>query len=725
MKIHGMYRFNKLELGIFKILGSAVAVSVSVAMLFNPSVVIAHSLDSCTDPHLVGGLTSIPCDLGGGNYSAVGVTDYYNTNAGFNSIANVNGIGPQIHLFGNSAYRVQGASSRMALIDSVGSKDQSKGKSRLVGQQGLTMFITSHDPKVPITCPSDSVIAGSTDSRMVQSVEGGTGFWGDVKYDPSTPRFRINFTTSCYNNQGWQGYIGYTSKGQKKETRSYPLHSVFVITASNLLVPLEAFTFNKSSGVLPTDVWQAWINRDGLWPERFPSNEIINANDASSKVLSLYLGVKNWPIESKPGDPVADMNNPLVGFIIPGFWDGLKRSYPSGGYDKWDGYYNLKSGELLNADFDYEIQYRQASLDVDHKTGMIKTASLPPWSSVFGYADSADLPKELTSGGSNGLIPMQSAQLVYDENEAQYNVLSANNNSLDCDKRVTPGWSWASYHLLYNNTFDPDVPDYWWEYNLPPVNILNQKGPGGCKTALKVKNDDGTINYPAMSYSLSSDYSKYGSKCSKNGAYPFQVDGKNKYIDHCIKINNAKANNSSGDKTSWKKFVEDDAPMVVDADDFIKNKKADKKVCYKTGDIGNGSILVYYWSKFEDQPAMQYAKNNFYNKKIESSGLKWGEEIAELKSNVGVYNNSAFLRVDQESYGNASINNNLIVSPTSNDGCRSDGNNCQGYVPVVVAQCKPSEVGIKGACIGKVKLASGGDIDANDYITQNICKEMR
>ena len=74
MKIHGMYRFNKLELGIFKILGSAVAVSVSVAMLFNPSVVIAHSLDSCTDPHLVGGLTSIPCDLGGGNYSAVGVT---------------------------------------------------------------------------------------------------------------------------------------------------------------------------------------------------------------------------------------------------------------------------------------------------------------------------------------------------------------------------------------------------------------------------------------------------------------------------------------------------------------------------------------------------------------------------------------------------------------------------------------------------------------------------
>ena len=193
-----------------------------------------------------------------------------------------------------------------------------------------------------------------------------------------------------------------------------------------MLVPLEAFTFDYSTAG-PTDVGQAWM-KSNIWSSKLRSDKCSNLPDRrdrwdrSSNALGFHMMVSNRKAQD------------MVGFIVPGFWDGMKRMSNKGdkgyqGHADWQGYFNLGTSKISSSS-QYEIQNRQAH--VNQSTG---TVELAPWNSVFGYAqESKDVPDT---------IPIQTNQYSF------------GNPSNDCSGA---GVSWSWNQNYYADAFGSSRP---------------------------------------------------------------------------------------------------------------------------------------------------------------------------------------------------------------------------------------------------------------------------
>ena len=111
------------------------------------------------------------------------------------------------------------------------------------------------------------------------------------------------------------------------------------------------------------------------------------------------------------------------------------------------------------------------------------------------------------------------------------------------------------------------------------------------------------------------------------------------------------------------------------------------QTCYKTGNIGNDSQLVYYWSSFQDQPAFKYAKEEFYDSSVDWSTL-FDTIPSKISENQNMLGNVNWLQ------GSAVLNPNLIVKPpTKITTCnpKTDEFSSDSCVPIVIAQCSTED----------------------------------
>lgn len=143
---------------------------------------------------------------------------------------------------------------------------------------------------------------GPSYREVFQTIEGGAGFWVSTRFPSKTPKYRMNGTPDCYNEEisspGWSFYGGVALKSQQMG---------LVQISNRLLVPPDGLTFERGTrGELFGSAWMALPLMD--------SRAAYHRQPTGDKSWTFFVNAQNFK------GPVA--------FWIPDTWSAIANGYP-------------------------------------------------------------------------------------------------------------------------------------------------------------------------------------------------------------------------------------------------------------------------------------------------------------------------------------------------------------------------------------------------------------
>lgn len=179
-------------------------------------------------------------------------------------------------------------------------------KSFQIGLPGTWIIPDNRNYQEPL-CPQGTLARdhwaprGPSYRSVFQTIEGGMGFWTSNQFHSTTPKFRINGTPDCYNDEisspGWSFY-GATLKSPQMG---------LVQLSNRLVIPPDGWTFKPGMhGELFGTAWMALplINSEAAY-HRQPTGDLS---------WTLFINAENFK------GPVA--------FWIPDTWSNIAKGYP-------------------------------------------------------------------------------------------------------------------------------------------------------------------------------------------------------------------------------------------------------------------------------------------------------------------------------------------------------------------------------------------------------------
>ncbi|MGC8550933.1 MAG: hypothetical protein ACP5M4_14690 [Acidobacteriaceae bacterium] len=180
-------------------------------------------------------------------------------------------------------------------------------KSFQIGMPGTWVIPDNRGYEEPL-CPHGTLARDHWPSRgpsyrdVFQTIEGGAGFWVSTRFPSATPKYRMNGTPDCYNEEisspGWSFYGGAALKSQQMG---------LVQISNRLLVPPDGLTFKQgTSGKLFGSAWMAL-------PLMNP-HASYHRQPTGDKSWTFFVNARNFK------GPVA--------FWIPDTWSAIANGYP-------------------------------------------------------------------------------------------------------------------------------------------------------------------------------------------------------------------------------------------------------------------------------------------------------------------------------------------------------------------------------------------------------------
>jgi len=268
----------------------------------------------------------------------------------------------------------------------------------------------SDNATIPL-CPVGTVARdnwperGPTYSSVFQTVEGGPGYWAGNKFHYGPPKFKMNSTPSCYNEEistpGWQFFWS---------DAPLPDHLLGIAQLSNrLLIPPDGCTFEGN-----------------------PNGEFLGISYMSLPLTKPYTG--DYPVGEKSWTLFLNANNfkgPLA-YYLPETWAKISENYPfdyGRGLDARSSTTNLSGGtmeintvpELSAYDSDnnrfYKIPRLQFPVDSLNRTILSKDVTFfskdALYNKVLAWRDGGPVPTGLfVKKGANRPI-MRTNQVTY------------------------------------------------------------------------------------------------------------------------------------------------------------------------------------------------------------------------------------------------------------------------------------------------------------------------
>ena len=179
-------------------------------------------------------------------------------------------------------------------------------KSFQIGLPGTWVIPDNRGYKQPL-CPPGTLARGwktrgPSFGDVFQTIEGGGGTWTSTKFPSVTPKYRMNGTPDCYNDEisspGWGFYSGTVLKPDKMGIAQI---------SNRLVVPPDGLTFKQGMhGELFGSAWMALPLMD--------SGAAYHRQPTGDQSWTLFVNAKNFK------GPVA--------FWIPDTWSAISNGYP-------------------------------------------------------------------------------------------------------------------------------------------------------------------------------------------------------------------------------------------------------------------------------------------------------------------------------------------------------------------------------------------------------------
>jgi hypothetical protein len=181
-------------------------------------------------------------------------------------------------------------------------------KSFQIGLPGTWIIPDNRNYEEPL-CPPGTLARDQWKERaptfyrnVFQTIEGGMGFWESTKFGSPTPKFRMNGTPNCYNDEisspGWGFY-------QPTALRSEMMGLVQI--SNRLVVPPDGVTFKQGMhGELFGTAWMALPLMD--------PHAAYHRQPTGDKSWTLFVNAQNFK------GPVA--------FWLPDTWSAIANGYP-------------------------------------------------------------------------------------------------------------------------------------------------------------------------------------------------------------------------------------------------------------------------------------------------------------------------------------------------------------------------------------------------------------
>lgn len=169
-----------------------------------------------------------------------------------------------------------------------------------------TWIIPNNNDFTQALCPAGTVAGDHWPERgpyyreVFQTIEGGLGFWANTRFPSAIPKYRINCTPNCYNNQisspGW---------GFGETTSLAPDLMGLAQLSNKILIPPDGITFDLvNNGLVFGVAWMVLpISLNQTTPE-----------PTGNQSWTLFFNAANY------AGPVA--------FYIPNTWSQLSQTHP-------------------------------------------------------------------------------------------------------------------------------------------------------------------------------------------------------------------------------------------------------------------------------------------------------------------------------------------------------------------------------------------------------------
>ncbi len=237
---------------------------------------------------------------------------------------------------------------------------------------------------------------GPTWNGVFQTIEGGLGFWVNTQFPSTTPKFRLNATTDCYNTEvsstGWQ--FGTPTPALTATQTAIAQYS------NRILLPPDGLTFaNGTNGQVLGNAWMAMPIRPKT------TSPVATGNDS----WMLFLNAQNF------AGPVA--------FYFANAWSNLSQNYSTSaarGLDTQPG--SIDSGAMEVNTVPYfaaedassttytRIPQLQFPVDANGNTLLMEGMSLYAKSAFYAplqdaFQNGKAVPKEFATGSNNIFKP--------------------------------------------------------------------------------------------------------------------------------------------------------------------------------------------------------------------------------------------------------------------------------------------------------------------------------
>lgn len=179
-------------------------------------------------------------------------------------------------------------------------------KSFQIGLPGTWIIPNNRGYEEPL-CPHGTLARdhwpqrGPSYSQVFQTIEGGMGFWTSNQFHSTTPKYRMNGTPDCYNDEisspGW-GFYGKVLSSDRMG---------LVQLSDRILVPPDGWTFKRGmDGEVFGTAWMAL--------PLMPAHAAYHRQPTGDHCWTLFVNGQNFK------GPVA--------YWIPDTWSAIARNYP-------------------------------------------------------------------------------------------------------------------------------------------------------------------------------------------------------------------------------------------------------------------------------------------------------------------------------------------------------------------------------------------------------------
>lgn len=180
-------------------------------------------------------------------------------------------------------------------------------KSFQIGLPGTWIIPDNRNYQQPL-CPPGTIARDEWHDRgpsfrdVFQTIEGGLGFWDSTKFASPTPKFRMNGTPNCYNDEiaspGWDFY---------KPAALRPEMMGLAQITNRLVIPPDGLTFREGlHGELFGTAWMAL--------PLMQSDAAYHRQATGDQSWTLFLNAQNFK------GPIA--------YYIPDTWSAIANGYP-------------------------------------------------------------------------------------------------------------------------------------------------------------------------------------------------------------------------------------------------------------------------------------------------------------------------------------------------------------------------------------------------------------